>query len=77
MPAVDFPDVIDAADIGMGQLTGDAHFRKEAFPAYGILGKCRREEFQRYRLTQLQIVRPVNFPHASTSEQSYDAVAIR
>ena len=76
MPAVNFSDVINAADIGMGQLAGDADFGKETLPPDWIISKFWREELQRDRLPQFQIIRTVNFAHPPAAKQSYDAIPV-
>ena len=76
MPAIHFSYIVDAADIWMRKLAGDSDFGKKPLTANGIFRQGRRKEFQRHRLAQLQIVRPINFPHSTASEQPDNTIAV-
>ena len=52
----EFRDVVDAADVRMGDLAGDADFGKEPLTADRILGQRRWQELQRDRLSQFEVV---------------------
>lgn len=60
--AVDFADIVNAADVGMRNLARDAHF-----------GVGAREQSGR---KQLQVARAINFAHAALPDESDDAVAL-
>ena len=76
MPSVNLCNVVNPADIRMGQLPRDPHFGEEALPAHGIIGELGRKELQRNRLPQLQIIGAIDFPHSAAAEQPDDAVAV-
>ena len=65
--AFDFADVVDAADVGMGHLPGDAHLGEKPLAPDGIVGKRFGQKLQGHRLAQLEIVGTINFAHASAA----------
>jgi hypothetical protein len=73
--AFDFADVVDAADVGVGDEAGDADFAVEAFEealvAAGFLG----EEFEGDGLAEGEVGSAVDFAHAAAAEEGDDAVA--
>ncbi len=73
--AVDFIDVVDAADVGMRDLARHPDFGVELRQARRILVDVRREELQRDRLTELQVVGAVDLAHAAATEAFDDPVA--
>ena len=75
--AVDLADVVDAADVGMRDLARDAHLGVEALErASGSDASRSRQELQRDRLAELQVVGAVDLAHAAAPEQADDAVAL-
>ena len=72
--AFEFADIVDAADVGMRNLPGDAHFRKQPLAPHGIVCKRLGQEFQRHRLSQLEIVGAINLAHASAADQPDNAI---
>ena len=73
--AVDLADVVDAADVGMRNLPRHAHFGVELHQARRIAIELRRQELQRDRLPQLQIVGAVDLAHPASSEPADDPIA--
>jgi len=51
-------NAVDTADVGVRDLSCDAHFVVEAFQLSSVLREGGRQEFQRHRLAQLQVVGP-------------------
>ena len=73
--ALDFADVVDAADVGVGDQAGDADFAVEALQqaliARGFLG----QEFERDGLAEREIGGAIDLAHAAAAEQPDDAIA--
>ena len=76
LQAVGFADIEDAADVGMGNLAGDADFAVEARHGRAILGDGFRQEFQRHRLAELEVFGAIDFAHGAASGHGHDAVAV-
>ena len=74
---IGFSDVVNAADIGMRNLSCDPHLVMESLELVGVVRKRRRKELERDRLPQLQIVRPIDLPHAALAEKTDYAVTLR
>ena len=74
--AVGLADIKDTADIGMGNLAGDADFAVEACQGRAILGDGFRQEFQRHRLAELEVFGAIDFAHGAASGYGHDAVAV-
>src|ERR1700756_1598572 len=55
-----FADVIDTAYIGMGDLPGKANFPQESRGVLGAAADLFRQQFERHRLSELQIVSAVD-----------------
>ena len=72
---IDFVDVVDAADVGVRHLTRHPHFGVELRQPRRIAVDVRRQELQRDRLTELQIVGAIDLAHAAAAEPPDDAVA--
>ena len=68
IPAVNLPQIVNAADVGMGDLESGSDLVEEAVEAILIPFEGRRQELQRDRLPELQIVGPVNLAHAASAE---------
>jgi hypothetical protein len=66
--AVEFADVVDAADIRMRDLARDADLGVEALAAHGIVSQRLWQELQRHGLPQRQVVGAINLAHPAASE---------
>ena len=75
--AFGFADVVDTTNVRMRYLPGDPRFVQQLFNPVGTRPHAGRQELQRDRLSQFEIVCPVNLTHATAPEQTYDAVSIR
>jgi hypothetical protein len=73
--ALDFSHVEDAADVGMGDLARRADLVEEAFQVLRVLLQPARQELECHRLSELEVVRPVDLTHAPATEQTDDAVS--
>jgi len=69
-----FIDFVDGADVGVIQRRGGAGFVKEATLGFVVPNRLRRQELQRHRPAQLQILGPVHHAHAATAEFVLDPV---
>ena len=76
MRPVGFADVVDAADVAVRHLTRRADFVVELREADGVAGHLLRQELQRDRLTEAEVVGAIHLAHAAAAEQSDDAIAI-
>ena len=74
---VDFPDVVHTAHVRVRDLTRDPHFRVEPLEALLLRREVLRQELQRHRLPELQVVRPVHLAHPASAEQPDDPVSLR
>src|SRR6185369_1229405 len=70
-----FADVVNAADVRMGNLAGDADFSVKAFEQARVAGGGFGQEFQCDRLAEGKIGGAVDFAHPAFAEESDDAVA--
>ena len=73
--AVDLVDVVDAAHVRVRDLPRHPHFGVELRQARGIAIDVGRQELQRDRLAELQIVGAIDLAHAAAAQPSDDAVA--
>ncbi len=73
--ALDFIDVVHAADVRMRHLPRHPDLRVELGEPRGIPVHVAPQEFQRHRLSKLQVVGAKHFPHSALSEPADDAVA--
>src|SRR5580765_3778927 len=74
--AVGFANVENTADVGVRDLTSDAHFAVETRQRSSVLHKLFRQEFQRYVLIELEVLRAIDFAHAATADKRDNAIAI-
>ena len=74
--AVGLADVVDAADVAVRHLARDAHLVVELRERCGSLGDGRRQELQRDRLAEREVVGAVDLAHAAAADQADDAVAL-
>ena len=73
--ALDFVDVVDAADVRMRHLPRHPHFGVELREPRGIAIDRLGQEFQRDRLAELQVVGAIDLTHAALCRAADDAVA--
>ena len=73
--AVDFADVVDAADVRVRDLPRHADFGVELREPAGVAVDVGRQELQRDRLAELQVVGAVDLAHAAAAQAADDAVA--
>jgi hypothetical protein len=74
--AVKFADVVNPADIGVRNLPCNPHFRKQPLAFHGIIRERLGQEFQRHRLSELEIVSPIHLSHSSAAYQPDDSVSV-
>jgi hypothetical protein len=74
--AIDFADVVNTADVGVRDFEGRLDFVEEAVEADLVSLHRRRQELQRHRLAELQVISPVDLSHAAAAEQADDAISI-
>jgi len=75
MVAVDLRDVVHAADVRVADLSGKADLCAEAREAGGVGREVGRQELQRNRLAEGQVVRAVHLAHAAAPGEGDDPVA--
>ena len=73
--SIDFVDVINAADVGMRDLSGHPNFGVELGQSRGIAIHIGGQELQCDGLAELQVVGAKDFSHPAAAEASDDAVA--
>ena len=73
--AVGLADVVDAADVGVRDLAGDADFFAKASQPGRVRCPTAGEELERHDLPERQVIRPVDLAHAAAAEQAGDAIA--
>ncbi len=73
---VDFAEVVDAADVGVGNLAGDADFTAEAVEGALVVDHFARQEFQCHGLAEDEIVGAIDLAHTSFAEQADNAIAL-
>ena len=69
-------DVVHAADVRMRHLPRRPHLGEEAIEKCLVRREPLRQELQRDRLAELQVVGAVDLPHAAAPDQADDAVAL-
>ncbi len=67
-------DVVDAADVGVGDLPGVPHLAAKAVKRHRVAGHALGQELQRDGLAQLQVIGAIDLTHPATAEQADDAV---
>src|SRR5262245_63964887 len=77
MTLIDLSDVEHATDVGMRHAQRHPDFGDESIEPFGIVLDLWRQELQRDRLAELEIVRPVNLTHPAAAEQADHAVTAR
>ena len=73
--AVHLVDVVDAADVRMGDLARHPDFGVELGQARRIAIDVRREELERDRLAEFQVIGAEHFTHPAATEPADDPVA--
>jgi hypothetical protein len=73
---LNFPDVEDAADIWVRDLTGNADLVQKQVEPSLIPGGSGVQELQSDRHTKLDVIRLVHGTHAAPSQTADDAVAV-
>ena len=74
--AVEFADVVNPADVGMGDLARDANLVAEALERARVPGGSLRKKLQRDRLAEFEVGGAIDFAHAAPAEQGDDAIAL-
>jgi hypothetical protein len=75
--SVGIADIVDAADVGMGDLPRDADLIVKLGEAMRIGRECGREKLQRDRMAEPQILGLIDDTHAAASELPDDPIAAR
>ncbi len=70
-------DVVDTADVGVRDRPRVAHLGEQAVAGRRVAVKARREELERDRLAESQVVGAIHLAHPAAADQRDDAVAIR
>jgi hypothetical protein len=72
---VGFHDVVQAAYVGMGDLTAEAYLVDQVLETLRVLGQRRGQELERDRLAEPPVVRVVDLAHASLAQQRHHLIA--
>ena len=72
----DLADVVHAADVRVRDLARETDLREESLDTVAVRRQVRRQELQRDRLAELQVIGAVDLPHAAAPEESDDPVAL-
>ena len=67
--------VIDRNDVRVIDRGSEARLGQEALAKTDLSGELRREDLERDRAIQRQVVRPIHNPHAATTKQRLDPIA--
>ena len=70
-------NVIYAADIGMRDITRRSNLTMKAGEYGAVIGKSRREKFERDQLMKRQILGLVDLAHAAAAEKTDNPVPVR
>ncbi len=74
--AVGFAQVVDSANVGVGDLPGDPGFAEEELENRRPALEVGRQEFERHPLAELQVFGPENLPHPALPQRLDDPVAL-
>jgi len=77
VPAIAFPDVVDAADVRVRDIAGEPDFGDEARDEVRMRSAAGRQQLQRDALAELEVVSAVDLAGRATPEQTDDPVARR
>ena len=75
--AIDFANVIDATDVGVGDLARVAHFVVKMRECGSIALQRGCEKFEGHGVAELEVFRAVDLAHAAAAQQGHDAIALR
>ena len=73
--AVHQADVVDAADVGVGDLARVPHLAPEALEHVRAVGERTAQELERHGLRELEVIGAVDVAHAAAAEEPDHAVA--
>ncbi len=73
--ALELADVVDPADVGMGDEARGTHLAAEALEPLLVAPEINRKKLESHRLAEDEIVGSVDLAHAAASEQRDDPVA--
>ena len=74
--AVGLADAVHPADVLVRDLAGEPHLVVELGQAHGIAFERRRQELQRERLPEFEVVGPIDLAHAALPESRDDAIPL-
>ncbi len=74
--AVHFGDVVNAADVRMRNLAGQADLTQKMLKTPGTFLDIARQEFQGHRMPQLQVIRAIDLAHSAPAGERHDAIAL-
>lgn len=77
MLAIAFADVVHTAHVWMGYLACESNFLMKSRQTIGVLTELNRQELECDRLSELQILGAVDLTHATTTQESDNAIAAR
>ncbi len=72
---LDFADIVNAAHVGVRHVTRVPHLGVKPFEQARRLRESSRQELERHRLSEPQVIGPEDLAHSATTEQSDDAIA--
>ena len=75
MGALEFADIVDPTDVGVGNLERDPHLSEETVQPLRVVLEPLRQEFQSNGLTEGEVVCAVDLPHAATTQKTDDSIA--
>ena len=73
--AVHLGDVVHAADVRVGDLPGRAHLAPEPHEPVAVADERLGQELQGHRLSEREVVGPVNLAHAALADQPDNPIA--
>ncbi len=75
--AIDLAEIVDAADVGVSHLTGEADFVAETLDGGFVVRQGFGKELEGDGLIEREIVGAIDLAHAAAAEHGDDAVAAR
>src|SRR5260370_26608216 len=76
MPAFDFADVVNPADILVTNLSGYSNFAMKTRQRGAISEQVFGKKFHRDGLAQFEIVSAIDFAHTASAQQTYDPITL-
>src|SRR5512132_4182862 len=70
--AIQLADVVDAADVRVGDLPRDPDLGIETLEARGVVREHPREKLQRDRLAELQVIGAIDLAHSAAAQKADD-----